>query len=70
MAENNTRILSALSFLINTTLIYYCYSQLFEICHIFKGSISYFYYDFVLHFDDEIQHILSFLRLLLYEPPY
>jgi hypothetical protein len=38
--------------------------------HISKGSISYFCYHFVLHYDDEIQHTLNFLCLLLDEPPY
>jgi hypothetical protein len=38
-----TRIQSPLNFLTNQIFSCYYLSQIFELCHIFKGSVSYFY---------------------------
>jgi hypothetical protein len=54
------QIQSALNFLLNQTLIYYCCSNIFEVCHILKGSVACLY---VLTLPCVLvtrQHILSF----------
>jgi hypothetical protein len=62
MVASIPQIHSALNFLMHHVLMCYCLSQVFELCCVFKGSISYYY---VLIFsrilETRLQHVLAFL---------
>jgi hypothetical protein len=51
--KRHQKLVSPHNFVLNQTLICYCRSQTFELCHIFEGSINYLCHDFVLRSGDE-----------------
>jgi hypothetical protein len=67
MAADIAQIQSALNFPMNKFLIFYSCSQIFELCHIFKGSDTYLYVMILpCILVSREQHVLSFLCVYFY----